>query len=329
MNFREKTIIIDECYFFCHHNKEDFSKSFKRTSEEIKINKLSSRQFVILLAVVVLIGAGIIFSLTWSKEKVVATVDGKSITKDELYDELVKAGGKTALNLLIENEVIDLELKKRNITITDDEVDLAVENTAYLYGGEEGLKASMLQSGLTEEMFRNNTKKLLSLKKIMSKEIEVTEEEIEQYFDENKERFFDMDERVEVHVILVDEEAEAESIIEELEADADFAELAEQYSEHNSAEAGGNVGFVTKDILPDALASATFALEIDEISEPIYTEAGYHIVKVTDKKEAKEATLDEARDIIKELILTEKTQKRYDSWFDEKLKEYNVKNKLK
>ena len=73
---------------------------------------------------------------------------------------------------------------------------------------------------------------------------------------------------------------------------------------------------------------AAFALETGKISNPVKTEHGYHIIKVTDKKKAKEAVFDDVKDEIKTALFDTKMETEYTTWLDEKFKEYKIENYL-
>jgi len=93
-------------------------------------------------------------------------------------------------------------------------------------------------------------------------------------------------EEVQASHILVLDEKKAMDLLDKLAAGADFAELAKEYSEDaESAENGGDLGWIERGAMAPEFEEAAFALEVGAISEIVETEAGLHIIKVTDRKE--------------------------------------------
>jgi parvulin-like peptidyl-prolyl isomerase len=124
--------------------------------------------------------------------------------------------------------------------------------------------------------------------------------------------------------------ARLDELIAELEAGADFADLAIQYSQGPAAQDGGAMGWVVKsgpgidgDLAP-ALESAVFALDAGEFTDVIETEGGFHILKVDEYMEAGEATLDEVRKDIGPLLRAQAAQERFDKWLAELRKRSRV-----
>lgn len=262
------------------------------------------------------------------KDEVVATVDGEKITKDELYDKLVQVSGQQALAIMIDDKVIALELKKEKVTVPDEEV--AVELAAQIEdnGGKEAFDNLLQQSGITQKEFEASITEYLSIRKILEPRIDITEDEIKTYFEENKESLNE-EEQVEASHILVEDEATAKEVAKKLADGGDFAALAKEYSQDEAnAEKGGELGYFAKGKMVPEFDKAAFSMKPDTISEPIKTDFGYHIIHVTDKKEAKEATYEDHKDDIKEQLVDAQIQTEYINWLDEIKIDYDIENSL-
>ena len=88
-------------------------------------------------------------------------------------------------------------------------------------------------------------------------------------------------ERVRASHILVSTKEEADKIFSELKSGKDFAELAKKYSKCPSSKNGGDLGFFGKGQMVKEFEDAAFSLKIEEVSNPVKTQFGYHIIKVT------------------------------------------------
>ena len=121
----------------------------------------------------------------------------------------------------------------------------------------------------------------------VSSQIDVNDEQLQQYFIDNKTQFVGPEQRRASHILIEDNE-QAEQILAEIqtkfEEGQSFEELAEAYSvDVGSASSGGDLGTVQRDVMEATFEEAVFALEnVGDISEPIKTEFGYHIIKLTD-----------------------------------------------
>ncbi|HAD31276.1 MAG TPA: parvulin peptidyl-prolyl isomerase [Methylophaga sp.] len=121
----------------------------------------------------------------------------------------------------------------------------------------------------------------------ISTQVEVSEEQLQQYYVDNKAQFVGPEQRRASHILIEDNE-ESEQILAEiqtkLEEGQTFEELAETYSiDVGSAASGGDLGAIQRDVMEPAFEEAVFALEnVGDISEPVKTEFGYHIIQLTD-----------------------------------------------
>lgn len=111
-------------------------------------------------------------------------------------------------------------------------------------------------------------------------------------------------EEVKASHILVETEEEAQQIIDEIEGGADFASIArERSTDTAAAQQGGDLGYFTQDQMVEPFAEAAFAMEPDEVSdEPVQTQFGWHVIKVTDKRETTQPTLEEVRDELRNTL---------------------------
>jgi foldase protein PrsA len=261
-------------------------------------------------------------------EVVIAEVNDLKITKGEFYDYLVEQNGQEVLEALILEKMLELEIKANNIEITEAEIDDEYAAMAETYGGLDGLKSTLEMYGYTEESIRKNLRLNLSIEKLMEPTISITDEEIAAYFVENK-NDFDVSEQVKASHILVATLEEANEVIGKLNSGESFEDLAKEYSiDTSNASNGGNLGFFGKGAMVQPFESVAFSMDINEISEPVETSFGFHIIKVMDKKAAAEATLEGSKETITEVLKETKMTEAYQNWYTNVKDKYTVKNYL-
>ena len=290
--------------------------------------KVGNKKIYLSIMGISLIIAVFFISTAFSKQDVVASVDGKEISKNDLYDVLVGQYGPEALSALIDNKIIEMEADKKKVTVSDKEIDAELQVYTDSYGGEEALQSVLDQTGITVDALKTDIESYIKLEKLLEPLIEITDEELQAYFEENKESFNEP-EQVQASHILLEDEATANEVAERLAAEEDFTELAKEYSTDTATAAnGGELGYFTKGEMAEEFENKAFSMEIDSISEPVKTEFGYHIIKVTDKKDAKEPVYEDNKEEINEIIYNEKIQTEYITWMEEKKAEYNIVNTL-
>ena len=177
-------------------------------------------------------------------------------------------------------------------------------------------------------------KKLEDFKKInlvgllLEKEIEtktkVSDKEIRDYYEKNKEDFAPVS-QVRLSHILLNTEEEAQKVLERLKKGEDFAQVAKKSSiDTVSAKKNGDLGFFSKGEIPPEFRIAAVRLKTGEVSEPIKTKSGYEIIKVTDKKVGQVIEFDKIKNLISQNLLAEKQKESFDSYIEGLKKKYKV-----
>jgi foldase protein PrsA len=286
-----------------------------------------NKKLVFVIGVLIL-AIGVFLSLALTKDKAIAKINGDSISKDELYDVMVEQYGAATVEQLIADKIVASEAKKQKITISDEELNKEVDKLKESYGGEEVFNQVLASNNTTVDVLKEDLKNYLTMRKLIEPQIEITDEELKTYFDENKDSLGEA-EQVKASHILVEDEETAKEIKQKLADGADFADLAKEYStDEGSKENGGELGFFPRGTMVTEFEDVAFSLPKNEISEPVKSDYGYHIIKVEEKKEAKEANFDDSKAAIKETLIDEKMESEYTTWLEEKKQDYDIENSL-
>lgn len=281
--------------------------------------------FIILCAILILLagcGAGN------TKADVVARVNGEDITKDDLYELMVKQSGEQALDALITQKMIELEAESENMVVSDEDIEKELEKYYEYYDGKEGFIQTIEASGYTLEEVKKDVVITIKTKMLLKPRITISAEEMKTYFDENTESFSQAKE-VKASHILVETKETADEIKDKLAKGEDFGELVKEYSiDTTTKEIGGDLGFFASGKMVKEFEEAAFVLKVGEISDPVKSEYGYHIIKVEEIKEAKEANYEENKEEINDILFEQKIQGEYEPWLEELNKKYEIENLL-
>ena len=146
--------------------------------------------------------------------------------------------------------------------------------------------------------------------------IKVDDEEVLEYYEQNKDSFTEK-EQVHLYNILLETEKEAQDVLEQLKAGGDFNEIAIEKSTGPSATQGGDLGYLTKGTIIPEIEEVVFALELEELSEVIKTDFGFHILKITEKKPETVKTLEEVKEDIVQTLLPDKQKEAFENLLEE------------
>ena len=242
-----------------------------------------------------------------SENKVLAKVNGKEIKQSDLDFLLQSLGPQRAMQFHSEEgrkQLVD-ELIHQELFYVD-----AIESKI---GEDEEFVAEL-------ENAKINLLKQYAIRKLLQS-VKVETEEVAQYYEENMDRF-KTEEAVQASHILVETKEQADDVAKEISEGLDFAEAAGKYSKCPSKGNGGDLGEFTKGKMVPEFEEVAFALPVGEISEPFSTQFGFHIVKVTNKTEGAQKSLEESKAEIARMLLMKKQQEAYIAKTDE-LKEKN------
>jgi peptidyl-prolyl cis-trans isomerase C len=137
----------------------------------------------------------------------------------------------------------------------------------------------------------------------------VTEDEIKKAYDTESAKVAQT-ERVRARHILVATEQEAKQIRARLDKGEKFEDLAKQYSLDGSKDYGGDLGYFTAPEMVPEFSKAAFALKPGEISQPVKTDMGWHIIKLEDRKVGGAQPYDQVKTAIRNILLRKKTQEK-------------------
>ncbi len=273
---------------------------------------------------------------------VLATVDGKNITKEDALIRFKERVGPQASQIppeqleqsvaqmipqlveeLIAEKLFASEIEKQKLEVTDAEIDARM--TEVLANAPEGTTKENFfkQIGLTEEAVRQDVARSLKTDKLLNPKAEaagaVTEEEAQKFYDENPD-YFKSDESVKARHILLKTEGitdvtelgkkrtEIDKVRERLvgENAEDFATVAKEISEGPSGPQGGDLGEFGRGQMVPEFDKTVFALEPGVVSEPVKTQFGFHLIKVDSKKEGGLTPFTEAKGKITDFLGNQK-----------------------
>ncbi|WPX09416.1 peptidylprolyl isomerase [Anaerocellum danielii] len=250
---------------------------------------------------------------------------------DKTYEQQIK---ENILDSLIIRQIELQQARKRNINLTQAEkkaIDQQIDQ--YKSDSQSGaeFKQYLQTIGATENEYKDQVIKSQIVSKLyaeVTKNQKVSDAEIEHYYNSHRSDFIEVKAS---HILLKvsdsKEEAakkkKAEEVLRMIKDGQNFEKLAQKYSEdENTKQKGGDLGYFRKGQMVKEFEDAAFSLSIGEISSIVKTSYGFHIIKVTDRKQL---TLNEVKDEIKSTIESQKKDEYYQSLLEKWKKEAKIK----
>jgi len=280
----------------------------------VVLNKFA---FIALLICVAAAGAGVL-ALVEHFSGIVATVNGESISKEDMYQAMYGQIGSPTLDQLVVKLLVEQEAKKAGVSVSDAELQAEIQKLIdEQYGSEDMFAATLQYYGMTREAFEDQWRTYLTAQKILKPTVSVSDQDIQAYFEAHHEEL-NQKESVTLRQIVTATKDEAAEVLKELRSGANFADLARQKSTDTvSRDNGGELGKIYLGDLPSDVEAVVFALKVGEFSEPVQVDGGFAVFNVTEKTQAREVTLDEVKDKVQELVLEEKIQTALPDWLSQ------------
>lgn len=235
-------------------------------------------------------------------------------------------------NDLLEKTVTDRivlnEAKKQGITADSKTVNEILNSTINALTSDESAKKYYEINGIDKNFLNQIITEDLTLEQYRLKYLEgidVTDEKIQEEYENNK-SLYNNEEVKASHILLstldekgndmpeekqIEIKAKIDNIYNQLLNGADFVAMAKEYSEDGSASSGGDLGFFPRGVMVPEFEDAAFSLEVGQISQPVKSKFGYHIIKVTDKK-SEDINDEEVKDLVKNTLLNKEYSKMVD-----------------
>ena len=278
--------------------------------------------------------------------KILATVDGEPITMYQLkqYSERnlrTKQGPAgldqaQMLDALITDKVIEKEASDKGIIVKDEDIDHYVDGIKERnHLTDEQLAQALAAQGLTKEAYRTQVREEIQKAQLINREIRgkvnVTPEEVERYYNAHLSEY-STPARIQLAHILFHLDpnatpdqiaaltAKAEEVRARIKKGADFAEMAKEYSDDPSGKNGGDLGWFKPGQMLDELEKAAEKLQVGEVSDPVRTRAGIHLIKLEAREDASHENLGELQDQIKQQLYNAALEDRFQKWLTEELR---------
>lgn len=229
----------------------------------------------------------------------IATIEGKSVTREEWLKEMEDRYGKSTIEDMINVRVVEQLAKKNNLKVSKNEIDRefllikAVNNSFYE------------DEHTTEKEWKDQIRYNILLEELLTRDIDISNKELKSFYNKNKE-LYQFDDSYRIRHIVVKDEEEAREVLKELKGGSSFeAVAAERSTDRYTSPYGGDLGFVTEasDNIPSAYIEEAKTLKEDEWSdEPIKVSNGYAVIQLKEKLKARTFSYDEVKDQIRRQI---------------------------
>ncbi len=243
------------------------------------------------------------------------------------------------LGNLIDREVLYQESLTEGFGISQQRIDLELENIRGQFATEEEYQLALGNLGVSEAELELDIAKSLAIQSLLEERvlstIDISEAELQSFYDENQQLFIQPD-QVRARHILIDTQGlesedavaeakqRAEGIRQEIIDGSDFGEMAQEHSEGPSASRGGDLGLFGRGQMVPPFEEAAFALEEGEVSGIVETQFGFHIIQVTEKVAGGPVPFEDVQGDINQFLLQQKQGEAVQEYVNELREEAEI-----
>ena len=266
-------------------------------------------------------------------------IDIKDSNKDKKKN-IIETKSKV-LDQLIEKKLVEQAANKAGITVSEKEIDNAIEDVKKQNSiSQQELLSTLARSGLTFKEYREQLKDQIRQVKFTNKEfrsnVKISHEDVETYYRQNQDKFTGpLMHKLRIISLLAtdqgkgtDTEEKAKQVLSMIRRGEDFAKLAKEYSHGPDAQEGGDLGYVKAGEMDKAIEKVAAGLKIGEISDIIKTSTGFHIIQVIDRKKGEPQPLTAVEGEIRNIIFQKIIDERYKIWLEEIMKKAYIEVRL-
>jgi len=252
--------------------------------------------------------------------------------QDQLYNVR-----KFMLQKMVERELLHQEAVRKKIKVTSSEIDQVMQDSEKHYPSHQSFLNDILKDGNTIETYRERLAYDMLVNKVAAKRYEerkkpISDDEIRLFYQENRQRFTQPESVRIGHILLKipksadDKEWESakKKLLRLRKSKEDFHDLAKKHSQCTSAKEGGDLGFFFRRQLYPPLENAAFTLKVDEVSQPVESLDGVHLIKLYEHRpQGFIPPFEEIKDQVEKVAKAEQAQAIYQEYVKE------LKNKAK
>ena len=226
------------------------------------------------------------------------------------------------MQFLVQRSQFEQRAEDLDVEVSDEELDKRLKQVKkqYFAGNDKRYKEQLAKQGLSEEQLRSDLQaQLLSeaIYKDVTGGLKVSDAEVQKYYRSHQSQYQQPESR-DVRHILVKKKALAERIFQQLEGGASFAKLARRYSEDPGSKAQGGKLTIAKGQTVGPFDQTAFLLGKGQLSRPVKTQYGYHIIEPLSAVKGKRLTpLAQVRQSIRQQLLQAKRNEAMSKWVEE------------